>query len=190
MSLGSERYYTVDGKLPGGKIFDELSDIFKTKDGYVRLHTNFPQYVLLFKSQTIAHLPLQRSHKQGLLDILQCEPTKAAVAAALAEWSAEEFEAVAFQRHLCAAALRSFEVIDTTPHGMYQTNISPVSITKIGDAPKRVLSGADLTGDIPYALEGIRVLDLTRVLAGPVCGRTLAGKSNSFPFLCTSLLES
>ncbi len=45
VSLDSEKYYTVDGKVPDIKGFDELSDIFKTKDGYVRLHTNFPQYV-------------------------------------------------------------------------------------------------------------------------------------------------
>ena len=45
VSLDSEKYYTVDGKVPDDKMFDELSDIFKTKDGYVRLHTNFPQYV-------------------------------------------------------------------------------------------------------------------------------------------------
>ncbi|KAI0279613.1 CoA-transferase family III domain-containing protein [Russula aff. rugulosa BPL654] len=130
-------------------------------NGYVRLHTNFPQYVRTLLVVSTRHPA--------------CEPTKAAVAGALAEWSAEEFEAVALQRHLCAAALRSFEVMDKTPHGIFQTNINPVSITKIGDAPKRVLNGAsDLTGDILYALEGIRVLDLTRVLAGPVCGRTLA----------------
>ena len=102
--------------------------------------------------------PSLASHKQGLLDILQCEPTKEAVAAALAEWSAEEFEAVVFQRHLCAAALRSFEKMDMTPHGIYLT--------------KCMLSDP---GDTRYALEGIRVLHLTRVLAGPVCGHTLAG---------------
>jgi hypothetical protein len=45
VSLDSEKYYTVDGKVPDDKMFDELSDIFKTKDGYVRLQTNFPQYV-------------------------------------------------------------------------------------------------------------------------------------------------
>lgn len=92
-------------------MFDELSDIFKTKDGYVRLHANLSA-VRTFPSNLIHTSPCSSictapSHKQGLLDILQCEPPKAAVASALAEWSAE---AVALRRHLCAAALRSFEI--------------------------------------------------------------------------------
>ena len=133
--------------------------------------STYPPHKALLISSPTAH-----SHKQGLLNILQCEPTKEAVANALAQWPVEEFEAAAFERHLCAAALRSFETMDKTPHGIYQTNIHPVSITKIGEAPKRVLGG-DPAGGPQYALEGLRVLDLTRVLAGPVCGRTLAGKS-------------
>jgi hypothetical protein len=51
----SEKYYTIDGKIPEGKGWDELSDIYKTKDGYVRLHTNFPQFV--FPSIFRAHSP-------------------------------------------------------------------------------------------------------------------------------------
>ena len=55
------------------------------------------------------------SHKQGLLDILQGEPTKEVVAAALAGWSAEEFEAEVFRWHLYVAAPRSYDVMDKTP---------------------------------------------------------------------------
>ena len=41
----SEKYYLLDGKLPQTTLFDDLAGVYKTHDGYVRLHTNFPQCV-------------------------------------------------------------------------------------------------------------------------------------------------
>ena len=70
-SDSEKQYYTRDGKVPD-KIFDKFSDISKTKDGYVRLRTNFPQYVP--SSILPVHLPRRTAPKQGPLDILLFEP--------------------------------------------------------------------------------------------------------------------
>lgn len=59
--------------------------------------------------------------------------TKEAVVAALAKWSAEEFEAEVFRWHLCAAPLRTYDVMDVTPQGIYQMNVNPIYINKISD---------------------------------------------------------
>jgi hypothetical protein len=42
----SEMWYMLDGKLDLGTVWDDLAGLYKTNDGYVRLHTNFPQCVL------------------------------------------------------------------------------------------------------------------------------------------------
>ncbi|KAF9468741.1 CoA-transferase family III domain-containing protein [Collybia nuda] len=70
---------------------------------------------------------------------------------------------------MCATAMRSFAQWDHHPQAKALVRTPPVSLIRIGDAPKRLP-----TEDPSRPLDDIRVLDLSRVLAGPVAGRTLA----------------
>ncbi len=69
---------------------------------------------------------------------------------------------------MCATAYRSFDEWNAHPQAEALRGLPPVTLTKIGEAPKRRPTG----GARP--LDGIRVLDLSRVIAGPVAGRALA----------------
>ena len=146
----SERYLRIIGQEPPPS-WDPLAGVYRVANGrHVRLHTNF------------AH------HRQAVLDVLRCDPTREAVAAALTGWQAEAFETAAYAAGGVVAAMRSPAEWAAHPQGEAVARLPLLSITRIGDAPARPLPPAD------RPLAGIRVLDLSRVIAGPVAGRTLA----------------
>lgn len=147
-------WFTLDGKEPA--LWDPFAGLYRCADGHVRVHTNF------------------QHHRDGALRLLGLDPataTRADVERALLGWLALAFEQAAAEHGLVAAALRSFAEWDATPQGQAVAAQPPMTITRIGDAPPRPLPPL-AAGQRP--LSGARVLDLTRILAGPVGGRALA----------------
>src|SRR6476659_1291630 len=146
----SERYLRVGGKPPP-PAWDAIAGIYSTRDQrFVRLHTNF------------------RHHRDAVCKVLNCNPERDEVQAALMQWDGEAFETAAYAGGCVVALMRSHDEWSDLPHAKALAALPLISIEKIGEAAPKPWPA----GDRPLA--GLRVLDLSRVIAGPVAGRTLA----------------
>jgi len=157
----SERYLRVNGET----VDQDLSPLFGyypvANGQWVQLHTNF------------AH------HRDGVLRLLGCEPNREAVAAALAGWSAQQLETRLAEAGLAGSAIRSESQWQRHAHAGALAGLPLFEIERIGDAPPEAIGrelspSASPTAPPSAPLSGVRVLDLSRVIAAPVAARTLA----------------
>ncbi len=148
----SEAFLRVGGE-PAGPGFAPLSRFWRAADGWVRTHGNYPW------------------HRAALLRALGCADAADAdpepVAAAIAELGAREAEDLVTGAGGVAAAVRDEAGWRAEPAGQAVTATPLVEAASVdGAAPRWRPAGA-----LPAS--GIRVLDLTRVIAGPVATRYL-----------------
>ena len=154
-ALDSLGWFRVNGQTPA--VWAKISGLYRCADGWVRIHANFEH------------------HRDGALRLLGLPPgpqtERAEVTEALRDWRAVDFETAAADAGLVVAAARSFAQWDPHPQAVALATQPVVAIERIADSPHRPLGPWREDGQ---PLDGVRVLDLTRILAGPVAGRTLA----------------
>ena len=151
----SERYLRVNDQ-PFGDGFAPLSRFWRASDGWVRTHANYPWHRAAL---------LRALDQTNLAD----EPGDTEdVAAAIAGYGALELSELVVAAGGIATAVRSPADWAASPQGQAAAAVPLVTGGRVGDAPARHRAPSALPA------EGIRVLDLTRVIAGPVATRYLA----------------
>ncbi len=136
-------------------VWDPIAGDYATSDGWIRLHTNY------------AH------HRAAALRALGVNPTatidRQAIAALVAQWCGDELELAVVANNGAAAYQRREAEWHTLAAGIA---VESEPLLEVDIDPIRIRSEALRATTLPF--DGVRVLDLTRVLAGPIATGFLA----------------
>lgn len=153
-SFQSDRHFRLDGRP--AEAFAPLSGFWRTTDGWARTHANYPHH----RARLLAALALPET----------ADPE--ALSARLRRISVSEAEGRVLDAGGLCVAVRSVAAWRQHPQAAAIDRLPLVAWQRLGEAPRRRLGAMPSAPLLPAA--GLRVLDLTRVIAGPVATRTLA----------------
>ncbi|WP_286829963.1 MULTISPECIES: CoA transferase [Kordiimonas] len=142
--------FPIGWELP--PVWDAIAGDYRTSDGWIKLHTNLPH------------------HRTAACGVLGVAETRVDVDRAARAWRKDELEAAIVAAGGVGAAMRTADEWNAHPQGQV---IADESLIHWGQA--RAPQAKSRAGTAARPLAGLKVLDLTRVLAGPVATRTLAG---------------
>jgi crotonobetainyl-CoA:carnitine CoA-transferase CaiB-like acyl-CoA transferase len=149
-SLRSGHYLQMDGAAMSAERHT-IMGVYPARNGrWSYLHCNFP------------------NHRAAALQVLGVPEDREAVRRAVAGWDALELEEAIIAAKGAGGMVRTMEEWARHPQAAAVASLPLLEIVRIGESPPEKLPD----GDRP--LSGVRVLDLTRVLAGPTGARTLA----------------
>ncbi len=133
-------------------LWDPVAGDYASADGWIRLHTNAPH------------------HRAAAERVLGKVTERAEMARYVAPWHADELEQAIVEAGGCAAQMRSWPAWQAHPQGLAVNAEALVQRQTYETTNHKAWLGS-----VARPLAGIKVLDLTRVLAGPVASRFLAG---------------
>jgi len=148
VSLRSARYLRVNGKAPA--VWDPLSGFYPVRDGWISIHCNFP------------------NHREAAMRVLGALHERARAEEASRAWQGEALEQAIHAARGCAGFVRSHEDWGRHAQALAVATQPLLTVEQMGNAPPEPRSFH------PRPLSNIRALDLTRVLAGPTCAKSLA----------------
>lgn len=151
----SERLYRLGG-VHRPHALQTRGGLHKTDDGFVRIHDAFP------------------NHIGAILDILGLprDASRDDIAGKTKDWASIDLETTATVDGKAAAyALRTYRQWDSLPQSKAIADL-PVELTRLGPGPRGFPSR--MTPGQTRPLKGLRVVEMSRVIAAPVSGKTLA----------------